>query len=787
MSTRVARTVVSRFESAGRRRSVLFAASLLGGLCYVACGNSDSFAPATPPAAGTAGKGGGAGRGGTAGMGNAGAPEEGGAGGEGPTCADEDQDGVTTCELDCDDNDDEVFPGNPAGDVCDDGKDNDCDGDADPPSACCFDDDDDGVSTCDNDCDDDDDEMFPGNPAGEVCGDGKDNDCDGDADPSAVCCPDDDDDGVTTCDDDCDDDDDEMFPGNPAGEVCGDGKDNDCDGDTDPMAMCCPDNDQDGVTTCDGDCDDDDPLAFPMNPLGEICGDGIDNDCTMGADPIATCSPTGTAIGTYVSTLKGQDPPAGLGTQAAPVRTIAQGMANAVTLANGQPVFVAEGDYLEKVTMLNGVSLLGGHECNTTTCTWAREPITFVSRIVDGDTQGVLIDHNVVAPTRFDGFTVQGLSGDPGASGNTAALTIEGGTPIVANCEIIGGTVTGGTNRTSRGINAIGPMSAPTGALVTGCLLRGGDSTGATSAIALSFESARTNPAVVRVEKNTIRGGNGNYTRGADTWGAGPGTVFFDNDVFAGSVVTSAGSSFGMLVAGTIIVESNRVNIDQLQTGVCPATNFWCGGLESEGSTSTITNNVVYGMTSPMSAALFFGDGEQPFGQIIINANTLNGAGLFNPVGTSVSTALACRTSSGTNAIVGRIRNNHLDGGEARQRFGMYEQENTGDANKTCQPEAYDNNDIFFRARVGSTDNAHRRWAGGASSQVLLPTVADVNMMSYALANFTADCLLDGTSHLGSGSPCIDMGTATEAPLLDFDGDTRPMGMAVDVGADEAK
>jgi hypothetical protein len=220
---------------------------------------------------------------------------------------------------------------------------------------------------------------------------------------------------------------------------------------------------------------------------------------------------------------------------------------------------------------------------------------------------------------------------------------------------------------------------------------------------------------------------------------------------------------------------------------VCPVTSFWCGGIESEGSTSIITNNVIDGMQSPMSAAIFFGDGEMPFGEIVINANTLNGSGLFSPVGSSLSTALACRTSTGTNAIVGRIRNNVLDAGLARQRFGMYEQDNTGDASKTCRPEAYENNDVFFRPRAGSTDNAHRQWLGGATSQFLLPTVVEVNAQSYASGNFSADCLLDGTAHLGSGSPCIDAGVATEAPAMDFEGDDRPLGGAVDVGADEAE
>ena len=42
------------------------------------------------------------------------------------------------------------------------------------------------------------------------------------------------------------------------------------------QGISCVDADQDGVSTCQGDCDDADPARFPGNP--EIC-DGLDNDC----------------------------------------------------------------------------------------------------------------------------------------------------------------------------------------------------------------------------------------------------------------------------------------------------------------------------------------------------------------------------------------------------------------------------------------------------------------------------------------------------------------------------
>jgi hypothetical protein len=81
----------------------------------------------------------------------------------------------------------------------------------------------------------------------------------------------------------------------PAAEVCGDGIDNDCDGDTEEGCICAPGSSTgcydgtsgtDGVGTCHagtmtcatdgmsyGDC------AGEVTPIAEVCGDSLDNDC----------------------------------------------------------------------------------------------------------------------------------------------------------------------------------------------------------------------------------------------------------------------------------------------------------------------------------------------------------------------------------------------------------------------------------------------------------------------------------------------------------------------------
>jgi len=209
---------------------------------------------------------------------------------------DDDGDGFSPCDGDCDDGEASAYPGGI--EICDD-IDNNCDGSL---SATEVDDDGDGSMVCEGDCDDGDATVYPG--AAEVC-DGVDNNCNGTipADEDDA-----DGDGWMVCENDCDDGDAAVHEGAP--DVCDAHLDNDCDGQTDPLeadddgdgATECGDDcddtdvglnvqdvDGDGWTTCDGDCDDGDADANPGET--EVCGDGIDNDC----DGLESgCGPMGT-------------------------------------------------------------------------------------------------------------------------------------------------------------------------------------------------------------------------------------------------------------------------------------------------------------------------------------------------------------------------------------------------------------------------------------------------------------------------------------------------------------
>jgi len=195
---------------------------------------------------------------------------------------DVDEDGVTVCEGDCDDDNSQIYPGAP--ELCD-GLDNGCLGtDA---STELLDDDGDGSSNCE-DCASEDPAIHP--DAQEVCN-GMDDDCDGTVDEgvSYPYCPDGDGDGYgdstllelfcvegipegyAICGD-CDDENPLIHP--EGDELCN-GLDDDCDG---ALTDAETDGDGDGISSCDGDCNDGDASIFPG--AEDVCDDGVDQDCS---------------------------------------------------------------------------------------------------------------------------------------------------------------------------------------------------------------------------------------------------------------------------------------------------------------------------------------------------------------------------------------------------------------------------------------------------------------------------------------------------------------------------
>jgi uncharacterized protein (TIGR03382 family) len=118
-------------------------------------------------------------------------------------------------------------------------------------------------------------------PGAAEVADGKDNDCDGAADEGTTAA-DDDGDGFSEAEGDCDDGDPARFPGAPER---GGGGDDDCDGVTDE-GLDTHDDDGDGFSEADGDCDDATRARAPG--VAELCTlEGqpeVDEDCDGAVD-----------------------------------------------------------------------------------------------------------------------------------------------------------------------------------------------------------------------------------------------------------------------------------------------------------------------------------------------------------------------------------------------------------------------------------------------------------------------------------------------------------------------
>ncbi|MFM7202865.1 MAG: MopE-related protein [Myxococcota bacterium] len=177
------------------------------------------------------------------------------------SCVDDDGDGFSEDDGDCNDRDRNISPS--AKETCDQ-KDNNCNSKVDEG----FDQDEDGYKTCDGDCADTNADIFPG--ASEAC-DALDNNCDGTIDEGYE---DQDKDGFRNGCGDCNDQDPTIRPGET--DVC-DGKDNNCDGKVDEN----DDLDGDGYANCTGDCDDADATVGPHQ--SETCDD-TDNNCNGTVD-----------------------------------------------------------------------------------------------------------------------------------------------------------------------------------------------------------------------------------------------------------------------------------------------------------------------------------------------------------------------------------------------------------------------------------------------------------------------------------------------------------------------
>jgi hypothetical protein len=282
--------------------------------------------------------------------------------------------------------------------------------------------------------------------------------------------------------------------------------------------------------------------------------------------------------------------------------------------------------------------------------------------------------------------------------------------------------------------------------------------------------------------ENTIRSGAAPMSAGVVAATSGPGTMLKRNDIIAGSSTGGLIGSWGIIVSSAMTLEANRINAHESDVGTCSSTDVLCGGIASLSAATTIVSNVVRGPIGPRTCAVLLAEDERAAAPVVVNGNTLDGAG--GAVGdATLSAAVVLWNRTGTEAVVGKIRNNILLGGKNALRYGVYE---LAVESKTAHPAALDNNDFWNAPPARSGDFAYHLWNGTTALDVLFPDLVTKVTNPVPAGNLSVDPLLTSDYHIEATSPVIDKGTSVEAPLKDMDGQGRPKGAAVDIGADEA-
>jgi len=246
------------------------------------------------------------------------------------------------------------------------------------------------------------------------------------------------------------------------------------------------------------------------------------------------------------------------------------------------------------------------------------------------------------------------------------------------------------------------------------------------------------------------------------------------------------------IVSGTPRVFANRIKggssgrfmdaigVISSAPGVHFENNVIIGADDVPGNRNGSAQGPLYG---PMSTVGFSGTGQ-------VTSNVILGS---SAPAVEQSVGLCASDGLRLNALGGAFRNNIISGGACGVSVAQFK---CTSASINCSPDAFENNALYNgMVTVGSNQWAARGLLLGIASvgpageeyivEPYLFTAADVDAYADFHASGTVDAACNATSdqHLSEGSPCIDAGTTTGAPLVDFDGQARDA--SPDIGADE--
>ncbi len=522
------------------------------------------------------------------------------------------------------------------------------------------------------------------------------------------------------------------------------------------------DLDGDGYSECTHDCDDDNAFIHPG--ALEICGDGADEDCD-GKDNLGEeCN----GFSTYVSPLGF---PGATGTKDDPVPTIKEGVEHALLLGVPAAVLVAEGTYSEDITVTGPVSLIGGYAIDD----WAvRDPANKKSFIKSTATSGLKLAA-VDGDMLVDGFTIYGRQVSSGSE-SSAAVTIDGGGPVISHCAINAGQITMGSGN-SVGVRIVEDSAAGVHArLWSSTILSGSAVTG--DACGIEIDAPTMDVTIADCGVSAAKGADSLALHIVDAATVTVWKSTFQSTTASGGGINQPSSSFGVwALSGELIFDSNIVNSDQvIDPPRCFTPAAWCGGVRISTGLATLTNNVILGSASDHSAAVHLLETTDDLSEVVVSSNTLYAAGHLDFETTSACALLGSPRPDQVVTAVGRFRNNILYGGFATHNYGVWEQRTPGES---CDPAALDHDLFYFPVNMPNDGVLYTDWNGIAATDIQNP-----DDLPGDGANLVDDPKLDG-GHLREDSPCRNTGTDADAPNHDGDQQPRPQESLYDIGPDE--
>jgi len=525
--------------------------------------------------------------------------------------------------------------------------------------------------------------------------------------------------------------------------------------------LCDPvDDDGDGYSECDGDCDD--TLDFVHPGALEICGDGLDENCDGATDLQPPCG----GLGTFVSQLHGKN--GAPGTLEEPVATIAEGIQRALQIGVPTAILVAAGQYAEDVTLSGSMSLLGGYDPES----WSiRDPEIHVTKLKNTSLQGLKIA-GAVAPLIVDGFTIEAPIVSSGNQ-SSIAVTIDGGSPTLSHNTIASGPVDAGIGQ-SVGVSISSSSGLPGGVILFENTIKAGSaSTGPTYGVHINAKAT-----TLVVIDNQI-----SAAKGADSIAllvTSATTVEVSGNKLQSGTATGANSgpstSLGVWIQkGKLILDANTINADQIGSPPkCFTPLAWCGGVRISAAGAVVTNNVIFGSSSDFSAGIALIEETDSLAEVVVSSNLILASGQSGIETTSAAVLLGSPRPDAQPTVVGRFRNNIFSGGFAVKNYGFWEARTPAES---CDPAALDHNLFFFPAN----GTLYGDWDGAMTTNL-----TTLGALPGDGQNLFEDPKLSGT-HIKADSPCRNKGTDADSPPTDLDQEDRPQEATFDIGPDEIK